>query len=209
MLPLFSRNLPFAWDCLRCVLPTGETAMCAWEESSEPSLPSGTSASRGETPPRRGRPPSPGKCRSATSEHRPLPEATLTGPHARRGTVTATNCAHPPCGSTAARRADAAAAGAEARPLEAPWGIVVRGTGCRVAGAAGRGQASSVTGPFSRRTARGRGTCPSAARRQRGWGLLTSLRERRSGQGHRPLRGSRVRGRSGSPPSRLGRGGHF
>lgn len=118
--PLFSRSLPFAWDCLRCVLPTGGTAMCAWEEGSEPSLPSGTSASRGETPPRRGRPPSPGKCRSATSEHRPLPEATLTGPHARRGTVTATNCAHPPCGSTAARRADAAAAGAEARPLEAP-----------------------------------------------------------------------------------------
>lgn len=118
--PLFSRSLPFAWDCLRCVLPTGETAMCTWEEGSEPSLPSGTSASRGETPPRRGRPPSPGKCRSATSEHRPLPEATLTGPHARRGTVTATNCAHPPCGSTAARRADAAAAGAEARPLEAP-----------------------------------------------------------------------------------------
>lgn len=62
--------------------------MCAWEESSEPSLPSGTSASRGETPPRRGRPPSPEKCRSATSEHRPLPEATLTGPHARRGAVT-------------------------------------------------------------------------------------------------------------------------
>lgn len=118
--PLFSRSLPFAWDCLRCVLPTGGTAMCAWEEGSEPSLPSGTSASRGETPPRRGRPPSPGKCRSATSEHRPLPEATLTGPHARRGMVTATNCAHPPCGSTAARRADAAAAGAEARPLEAP-----------------------------------------------------------------------------------------
>lgn len=60
----------------------------------------------------------------------------------------------------------------------------MRGAGCRVAGAAGRGQASSVTGPFSRRTARGRGTCPSAGSAAGGCSRLCASADQDKGTGH-------------------------